>query len=107
MAASVFLASGPRIFDTDFNVVRIPKLVDMGKPSWQPENECINGVDPDFGEVRLMENMASIKNLTRFSKEIPRQSVVALEAALRHRMLREVAAKLDCAFIAGDRALTA
>jgi HK97 family phage major capsid protein len=107
MAASVFLAAGPRIFDTDGNVVRIPKLVDMDEPSWHGENEKINEVDPDFGEVRLMENMASVKSLTRFSNELARQSVIALDAALRDRMVRDVAAKLDRAFIAGDGALTA
>ena len=106
--ASVFLASGPRIFDTDGNPVRIPKLTGMDEPSWHGENEQIDEVDPDFDELTLLpSSMASIKSLTRFSNEIARQSVVSLDAALRDRMVRDVAAKLDTAFIAGDGAQTA
>jgi len=39
--------------------------------------------------------MKSVKSLTRFSNELARQSVVALDAALRDRMVRDVAAKID------------
>lgn len=52
MAASVFLAAGPRIFDvTAAGPVRIPRLVGMGQPNWHGENELITEVDPDFDEV--------------------------------------------------------
>ncbi len=105
--ASVFLAAGPRIFDCDGNVVRIPKFTSMGEPSWHGENELINEVDPDFGEVTLLDNMASVKSLTRFSNELARQSVIALDAALKDKMVRDVAAKLDNAFIAGTGTPTA
>ena len=47
--------------------------------------------------------MKSLKSLTRFSNELARQSVIALDAALRDRMVRDVAAKLDAALIAGRR----
>ncbi|MEX0983668.1 MAG: phage major capsid protein [Actinomycetota bacterium] len=46
--------------------------------------------------------MKSVKVITRFSNEPARQSVVALEAALRDRLVRDVAAKLDTAFIASS-----
>lgn len=102
VAASVFLAAGPRIFDTNGSQVRIPKLNTMGVPSWHGENELINEVDADFGEVTLLPStMKSVKSLTRFSNELARQSVIALDAALRARMVRDVADKLDNAFIAG------
>jgi HK97 family phage major capsid protein len=102
-AVSVFLAAGPRIFDTDGSPVRIPTLAGMDAPSWHGENEQIDEVDPDFDEITLLpSSMASIKSLTRFSNELARQSVIALDAALRDRMVRDVAAKLDHAFIAGD-----
>lgn len=105
---SVFLQSGPRIFDTDGNSIRIPKLTGMGGPSWHGENEQIDEVDPDFGEITLLpSNMASIKSLTRFSNELARQSIIALDAALRDRMVRDVAAKLDSALVAGDGTPTA
>lgn len=103
MAASVFLAAGPRIFDTNGFPVRIPKLNTMTPPSWHGENELINEVEADFGEVTLLPStMKSVKSLTRFSNELARQSVIALDAALRDRMVRDVADKLDTAFIAGS-----
>lgn len=106
--ASVFLASGPRVFDTDGSPVRVPKLTGMEELSWHGENEQIDEVDPDFAEVTLLPTtMASVKSLTRFSNELARQSVVALEAALRDRMVRDVASKIDTALIAGDGTPTA
>ncbi|MDP9465672.1 MAG: phage major capsid protein [Actinomycetota bacterium] len=100
--ASVFLAAGPRIFDvTAAGPVRIPKLVSMGAPAWHGENELITEVDPDFGEVRLLDGVKSVKSITRFSNELARSSVVALDAALRDKMVLDVAAKIDQAFIAG------
>lgn len=100
-AASVFLAAGPRIFDTNGSPVRIPKLIDMDEPAWIGENTLITEVDGDFDEVVLLPStMKSVKSLTRFSNELARQSVIALDAALRDRMVRDVAAKLDTAFLA-------
>lgn len=95
-AASVFLAAGPRIFDTDGSPVRIPKLGGPTHPAWHGENELITEVTPDFDEVTLLPStMESVKTLTRYSNELARQSVVALDAALRDRLVRDVAAKLD------------
>jgi len=95
-AASVFLASGPRIFDTNGSQVRIPTLAGMTDPSWHGENEQITEVEADFGELVLLPStMKSVKSITRFSNELARQSVVALDAALRDRMVRDVAAKID------------
>ena len=106
--ASVFLASGPRIFDGDGNAIRIPKLTGMGEPSWHGENELIDEVDATFDEVTLLPStMKSVKSLTRFSNELARQSVIALDAALRQRMVRDVAAKLDTQFLsAGGDGIT-
>jgi HK97 family phage major capsid protein len=102
MAASVFLAAGPRIFDvTAAGPVRIPRLVGMTPPAWHGENELITEVEADFGEVVLLDGIRSAKSITRFSNELARSSVVALDAALRDRMVLDVAAKLDAAFIAG------
>lgn len=107
--ASVFLAAGPRIFDTDGNAVRIPKLVGMTDPAWHGENELITEVEADFGEITLLPStMKSVKSLTRFSNELARQSVIALDAALRQRMVLDVAAKLDGQFLSagGDGVAT-
>ncbi len=101
-AASVFLAAGPRIFDvTAAGPVRIPTLVGMTAPSWHGENELIHEVDPDFGEIVLLDGVKSLKSITRYSNELARSSVIALDAALRDRMVLDVASKLDTALITG------
>ncbi|WP_099022633.1 phage major capsid protein [Mycolicibacterium palauense] len=99
--ASVFLASGVRIFDTNGSAVRIPKQAPPTTPSWHGENELIDDVNPEFGEVVLLpDTMQSVKCLVKFSNELARQSVVSLDAALRQRLVTDVAATLDSAFIA-------
>ena len=39
--------------------------------------------------------MKSIKTLTRYSNELARQSVIALDAALKERLVKDVADTLD------------
>lgn len=95
---SVFLSAGPRIFDTDGNVVRIPKAPESKAEElqWVGENELIPEVDHDFDELRLLPSgMKSVKTITRFSNELARQSIVNLEAAIRARLVADVAAKID------------
>lgn len=100
---SAFLAAGPRIFDTA-NPLRIPKAPrpDPEALDWHGENELITEYDAEFDEVRLLPStMQSIKTLTRFSNELARQSVVQLDAALKARLVGDVAAKLDAQLL-GD-----
>lgn len=93
--AAKFLAAGPRIFDTA-SPLRIPKLGGPTVVSWVGENEQIPEANPDFDEVELLPStMKSLKTLTRYSNELARQSVVALDAALKDRLVTDVAAKLD------------
>jgi HK97 family phage major capsid protein len=100
--ASKFLAAGPRIFDTA-ETLRIPKLGAPTTVSFVGENELIPESDPDFDEVVLLPTtMKSVKTLTRFSNELARQSVVALDAALRDRLVTDVAAKLDSQFFSAS-----
>jgi HK97 family phage major capsid protein len=104
-AAPVFMASGPRVFDTDGSPVRVPKLNSMDAPSWIGENTLIPDVEADFGEVTLLPTtMKSLKSLTKFSNELARQSVVALDSALQDKMVRDIASKLDAQFFAGTGA---
>lgn len=99
---SIFLASGPRIFDTNGSAIRIPKLGGPTAPAWHGQNELIGEVDPTFDEVLLMpDTMKSIKTITRFSNELARQSIIALDSALQDRLVTDVAATLDAAFFAG------
>lgn len=100
--ASVFLSAGPRIFDTDGSPVRVPKLGGATSPDWKGENEQISDDDVEFDEIVLLPStIKSVKTLTRFSNELARQSVVSLEAAIKDRLVKDVADKLDAAFIAG------
>lgn len=96
--ASVFLASGPQIIDTA-GPLRLPFAPAEGDPSalqFVGENELIPEVDPEFSELTLLPStMESVKVITRFSNELARQSVVALDAALRARLVADVAAKVD------------
>lgn len=93
--ASAFLAAGPRIIDTA-GPLRIPKLGGPTSPSWHGENEQIDEVDPTFDEVSLLPStMKSIKVLTRYSNELARQSVVALDSALKERLVKDVADAMD------------
>lgn len=90
-----FLAAGPRIFDTA-SELRIPKLGGPTTVTWVGENEQIPEANPDFDEVVLLPStMKSLKTLTRYSNELARQSVVALDAALKDRLVTDVATKLD------------
>lgn len=102
-AQSVFLAAGPRIFDTNGSQVRIPKLGGPTARPWIGEGELIPDADVAFDEIVLLPStMKSVKTLTRFSNELARQSVVNLTTALQTRLVRDVAATLDDALIAGN-----
>ena len=107
-AASVFLAAGPRIFDAA-GPLRIPKAPKASNVSFVGENELIPEVNPDFDEVQLLPStMKSLKTLTRYSNELARQSVVALDQALKDRLVADVAAKLDAQLLgaSGDGTTT-
>ena len=105
---SIFLAAGPRIFDTDGSPVRIPKMGGATDPDWIGENELITEEDVTFDEVTLLPStMKSVKVITRYSNELARQSVVALDAALRDRLVTDVASKIDRQLLsAGDGVTT-
>lgn len=103
-AASVFLAAGPRIFDTS-GPLRVPTLPASGAAALEfvGENEVIPEQDHAVDEVSLMPStMDSVKVITRYSNELARQSVVSLEAVLRDRLVADVAARLDMQFMGDD-----
>lgn len=94
---SQFLAAGPRIIDTA-GPLRVPKLPAATDQTghWYGQNELIGETDPDFGELSLLPStMKSIKVISRYSNELARQSVVALDAALKERLVADVAAAMD------------
>ena len=105
-AKSQFLAAGPRIYDTAVPLYipsgPQPSEIDGGTESdgFFAQGEQIAEVTPNFTEVDLMPStMQSIKVLTKFSSELARQTVISLEAALRDRLVADVAAKIDATFL--------
>ncbi len=105
-ARSVFLASGPRVFDvTHSGRVRIPRLTGMTAPGWHGEGEQITEAEASFDDIILLDGVASLKVITRYSNELARSSVVALDSALRDKLVTDVQAVLDTAFFAGDGAV--
>lgn len=100
---SVFLAAGPRVFDTNGSQIRIPKLGGPTVAPWVGENEQIPTTDVSFDEIVLLPStMKSVKTLTRFSNELARQSVVNLTTALQARLVKDVADAIDVQLLAGN-----
>lgn len=96
--AAAFLASGPTIIDTPgpLRMPFSPAATDPAELEWTGENELIPELDHEFAELSLLPStMKSIKVLTRFSNELARQTFVSLDAALRARLVADVAAKVD------------
>lgn len=103
MQQNVFLAAGPELFDSDGSQIRIPKLQGSTPPGWYAENEQIGESDVEFDSIILLPpTLKSVKVLVPMSNEILRQSVIALEAALRDRLVYDVSKQLDYAFFEGD-----
>lgn len=109
--ASVFLAAGPRIFDTaGGNTLRIPTMPALVDGDGQPfvhtftgENELIPEAEIDTGELVLLPStMKSIKTITRYSNELARQSIVALDAAIQARMVADVAGAVDAQMLSAS-----
>lgn len=106
---SVILSSGVRIIDTPGSPVRLPKMGglvddegDPATPSWHGQNELIDELDAEFDEIVLLpDSIKSVKTLTRFSNELARQSIISLDAALKARLVKDVADVLDRQFISG------
>lgn len=101
-AASIFLSSGVRLFDTaGGNNLRIPRLTGSTGAAWVAEAAPIPDDDVTFGELTLLpKNMQSVKVITKVSDELLRQSFLALDSVLQARLVSDVATALDTAFIA-------
>lgn len=92
---STFLAAGPQIFDTS-DQLRIPRIASGVTAGFVAEGAQISDGDVAFDEVTLLPStLKSLKVLCRFSNEMARQSVVALDATLRSTLVTNVAEALD------------
>ncbi|MGD7706342.1 phage major capsid protein [Microlunatus sp. Y2014] len=101
-AASVVLASGPRIFDSS-EPLKIPRLVSGGAPGYVAEGGLIPDThDVAFDEVSLMPtDRKSIKSILRFTNELARAATIGLDAVLKQRLVTDVANKLDTELLTG------
>lgn len=107
---SIFLnavqSAGGQIVDTA-GPLRIPRVEAGATVAWYAQNEQITDSDPSFGELELLpSSMKSLKVITRFSNELARQSVVALDAALRARLVTDVASALDTQLLSASTGAT-
>lgn len=94
---STFLAAGPQIFDTA-DQLRIPRISSGVTAGFVGEGVQISDGDVAFDEVTLLPStLKSLKVLVRFSNEMARQSVIALDATLRTTLVTNVAEALDAA----------
>jgi HK97 family phage major capsid protein len=94
---STFLAAGPQIFDTS-DQLRIPRLASGVSAGFVAEGAQISDGDVAFDEVVLLPStLKSLKVLVKFSNEMARQSVVALDATLKSTLVTNVAQALDAA----------
>lgn len=101
---STFLAAGPQIFDTS-DQLRIPRIASGVTAGFVGEGVQIADGDVTFDEVTLLPStLKSLKVLVRFSNEMARQSVVALDATLKTTLVSNVAQALDKALWDGDGA---
>lgn len=94
---STFLAAGPQIFDTS-DQLRIPRIASGVSAGFVAEGAQISDGNVAFDEVVLLPStLKSLKVLVRFSNEMARQSVVALDATLKTTLITNVAEALDAA----------
>jgi HK97 family phage major capsid protein len=100
-ASSIFLSAGVRILDTDGgNTLRVPRLTGSTGGAWVGEAEPIPDDDVTFGELVLLpKQMESVKVISKVSDELLRQTYVALDSVLRTRLVHDVTATLDTAFL--------
>lgn len=94
---STFLGAGPQMFDTH-DQLRIPRIASGVSAGFVGEGVQISDGDVAFDEVTLLPStLKSLKVLVRFSNEMARQSVIALDATLRTTLVTNVAQALDAA----------
>lgn len=108
-ARSKFLASGVSIFDTA-GPLRLPKMGGPVTVDWTGESEEIDDTqEATFDEVTLLPStMQSVKVIVRYSNEMARQSIVSLDSAIKARLVKDVADKIDGQFFgaSGDGVTT-
>nr|WP_211210867.1 phage major capsid protein [Sporichthya polymorpha] len=105
--SSKFLNSGVKIVDSA-GPLRVPVLKGLvaentttpEDPSWVGEGELIPKADVDFGSIQLLPStMESVKIITKWTAEMARQSVLALDAVMQSELIFKVVEKIDRNFL--------
>ncbi len=101
-AASVFLASGPKIIDTN-GPIRIPRIASGLTVGFVGEGAQIPESSVGLDEVTMLPStLKSLKVISRVTAEVLRSSAVALDAILKQRLSTDTAAALDTALFTGN-----
>lgn len=103
-AESVFLASGPKIIDTN-GPIRIPRISAGLTVGFVAEGGTIPETSVGMDEVTMLPStLKSLKVLSRVTSEVLRSSAVALDSILKQRLTTDTAAALDNALFTGTGA---
>ncbi len=99
---SVFLASGPKIIDTN-GPIRIPRIASGLTVGFVGEGAVIPESSVGLDEVSMLpSSLKSLKVISRVTSEVLRSSAVALDAILKQRLATDTAKALDVALFAGN-----
>ena len=100
-AESVFLASGPKIIDTN-GPIRVPRIATGLTVGFVAEGGTIPESSVGMDEVTMLPStLKSLKVISRVTAEVLRSSAVALDAILKQRLTTDTAAALDNALFTG------
>lgn len=98
---SVFLASGPKIIDTN-GPIRIPRIASGLTVGFVAEGGTIPESSVGLDEVSMLPStLKSLKVLSRVTSEVLRSSAQSLDAILKQRLVTDCAKALDTALFTG------
>lgn len=99
---SVFLASGPKIIDTN-GPIRIPRIASGLTVGFVGEGAQIPESSVGLDEVSMLpSNLKSLKVISRVTSEVLRSSAQSLDAILKQRLATDTAKALDVALFTGN-----
>ena len=98
---SVFLASGPKIIDTN-GPIRIPRIASGLTVGFVGEGAQIPESSVGLDEVSMLPStLKSLKVISRVTSEVLRSSAQSLDAILKQRLATDTAKALDVALFTG------
>ena len=99
---SVFLASGPKIIDTN-GPIRIPRIASGLTVGFVGEGAQIPESSVGLDEVSMLPStLKSLKVISRVTSEVLRSSAQSLDAILKQRLATDTAKALDVALFSGN-----